>query len=445
MAYRLAAIGLAAVMASIGLVGDAWAYSQDEAERRLTNELRFRAAFGLATDGGFVRQLIRDSGSDTAYGVAMTPPERIEMDRRVAMQDAMTALEVYAEAQPGFAGHWIDQQAGGVITVAFTAGSGTSVSALTARLPRNAKLRVVEVERSLASLEALEDEIRRDVRKLSEDGISVRHHFVDIPGNRVVVGVPDPDGAAGKLEARYGDRVVPEYSNPVSTACTGKESCFGPPLRAGISVAPPGTSIGNRCSMGFMVKQGTNVQWLTAGHCAKTVGVTFAHAGNPNWVIGTIKATCWPNCLYSDAARGGNINSTFASNHVFRNNATWPVAAVQPRNADDVGDVTCLNARKNNSIRCGTITSIGSICYTGNPTVCFDEMRFANYSSAFGDSGGAVHSAFVNPGVTAYGGHSGCTNLAGDGTCIGRGVYSHIARITQELGVSVCRTGNSCT
>ena len=198
--------------------------------------------------------------------------------------------------------------------------------------------------------------------------------------------------------------------------------------------------------MGFMVKQSTNVQWLTAGHCAQTVGVTFAHAANPNWVIGTIKATCWPQCNFSDAARGGNINSTYASNHVFRNNATWPVAAVQALNADDVGDVTCLNARRNNSIRCGTITSIGRVCYQGNPcTLWFDEMRFANYSSAYGDSGGAVHSAFVNPGVTAYGGHSGCTNLGGDGTCLGRGIYSHIHYIQIELGVSVCRIGKSCT
>jgi hypothetical protein len=444
MARRLAAIGVAALMACIGLVGDAGATTEEQVDTRLTSELRFRTSFGLAADRDSVRKLIVDSRGDTPYGVALSSAELAEMDRRVAMQDAMRGLELYAEAQPGFAGHWIDQPGGGVITVAFASEPGTHLSALTALLPSRAKLRVVAVGQSLAALDAIEDEIGRDIDHLAEDGISVRHHFVDIPGNRVVVGVPDPDRVAATLSARYGDRVVAEYSDPVTTACNGKESCFGPPLRAGISVAPPGTAIGYRCSMGFMVKQSTNVQWLTAGHCGKSVGATFTHAGNANWVIGIIRATCWPNCLYSDAARGGNINATFASNHVFRNNSTWPVASVQALNADDVGDVTCLNARRNMSIRCGSITAIGSICYTGNPTVCFEEMRFANYSSAYGDSGGAVHSAFVNPGVMAYGGHSGCTSLGADGVCRGRGVYSHIARITQELGVSVCRTASPC-
>lgn len=121
MARRLAAIGFAAVMASIGLVGDVWAHTPDEVDARLNRELHFRTVFGLATDRDFVRQLIRDSRSDTAYGVALTSAELIEMNRRVAIQDAMTGLEVYAEAQPGFAGHWIDQPAGGVITVAFKA------------------------------------------------------------------------------------------------------------------------------------------------------------------------------------------------------------------------------------------------------------------------------------------------------------------------------------
>jgi hypothetical protein len=191
------------------------------------------------------------------------------------------------------------------------------------------------------------------------------------------------------------------------------------------------------------------VQWLTAGHCAPDPGgQVWYHAGNSAQPLGTIFKSCWPACTYSDAARGGNINNTYASYKVYQsgNSAGVSVTASQALNADDPGDYTCLNARMATGWRCGTINSIGTMCYQGNPcTLWFDEQRFATYADQSGDSGGAVHSAIISGGVRAYGVQSGCTNLQ-NGVCAGYSVYSHIARILQELGpgLTVCTWTATC-
>jgi len=57
------------------------------------------------------------------FPVPLTPGEFAEMTRRIAMEDQMTALEVASQDLPGFAGHWIDQRAGGVIRIAFAGGA----------------------------------------------------------------------------------------------------------------------------------------------------------------------------------------------------------------------------------------------------------------------------------------------------------------------------------
>ena len=100
-------------------------------------------------------------------------------------------------------------------------------------------------------------------------------------------------------------------------------------------------------------------------------------AGNQAWGIGRIYGTCWPTCTYSDAARAGNISTTYASHKVYQSgNANGVSVTVQQGfNADDIGDTVCLNARKAEAWRCGTIQSIGTMCYQGNPcTLWFEEQ-----------------------------------------------------------------------
>jgi hypothetical protein len=164
-------------------------------------------------------------------------------------------------------------------------------------------------------------------------------------------------------------------------------------------------------------------------------------------------ATCWPQCSYSDAARADICCTALISRIVYTSGAPsgWPVYAGQGYNVDNVGDQVCLNARKAETWRCGTIQNDNAyICYqyyqNGTCQIWFYEQRLASYASMYGDSGGATHSPLQVPSysVVAYGVHSGCYGTWQGDTCNGFGIYSHIYRVSQELGVTVCSAVNEC-
>lgn len=423
---------------------------------RLRAEMRFRQELGFRADEAFVREMI--AAMPVIEGpAALTPAEEAELNRRASMQEEMDALEKHAESLPAFAGHWIDQRAGGVITVAFNGGSQDRVADLQPLVPANAALKVIDVPHSLDELRALEEQIHEDLPVLKRQGIEVVHWGVDVSENRVKVGIVGLNDSVEKaLRERYGDRFVLLPANPSTTGCTGRETCIGPPLRGGISGAPAGTSYRNRCSIAFLIHYGSATQWLTAGHCAQTEaagrGCTnypvwcWYQGANASWAIGRIFKTCWPGCLRSDSARAGNISSTYASYRVYLTpSSTGSITGSQYKDGDDEGDITCINARRVTSsvgYFCGTIDHIGRMTY-GN--VYFEDQRFATYDHMYGDSGGAVHSYSTNKTFLAYGVHSGCTNLGSDDVCYGLSVYSHIYWVLYELGGgSVCSTWDPC-
>lgn len=386
------------------------------------------------------------------WGVRLSDAELVEMDRRIAMETAMPPLARAAEDLPGYAGHWIDQAAGGEIVVGVRHGREEARTRLASLVPAGARLRVDNVEHSLAELRAVEARIKADWDAETLPAENPGHLFVDISQNTVVLAILDPAKFTAALRARYGETIRVEHSNPVPTGCSSRENCYDPLnggrwVMAGISGAPAGTSLTHRCSLAFQVEIASagSSQWLTAGHCAKTLNVAWYHAANANWPLGTIRKTCWPTCNVSDAARGGWINTDVSYRIYYTSGLDvpgWPVFGTQAFDGDDEGQIVCLSGRKAAAIRCGEIESIGRMTYG---SVYFDEQRFASYASQYGDSGGGTHSALVANGVRAYGVASGCTNLnAATGVCEGLAVYSHIFRVAQELGVTVCTTANSC-
>lgn len=424
-------------------------------DQKLQDELRFRRDFGLTTDLATVRQLMADPTAYTTYPVALTPEESAEMERRLAMEVEMNPLEEAAAKMPAFAGHWIDQRAGGVIVVAFAGDSQERQRELQPLVPSGAELEVRNVTYTAAELEAIRQRIWDDIR---EDGLAagipVGHLSTDQPTNRVVVGVVDlTPVATAQLRAAYGEAVRTEPSNLALTVCQSRYNCYGPPLRAGVS-----GDYG--CSIAFLVRHpgSGNKGWLTAGHCA-SVGQVWYHAGEYHhgdqaWRIGDIMANCWPNCLWSDAARADICCTALVSRLVYRSNDEngRNVTNAQGYNGDNVGDQVCLNAQKTEGWRCGTITDDDEyICfpaYPGGPCAYwFLEQRIASYAAQSGDSGGAVHSPQLNPSQTviAYGVQSGCFGLNPQtGLCAGNATYSHIYRVGQELGVVVCSLWNPC-
>jgi hypothetical protein len=423
---------------------------------QLEDELRFRRDFGLSTDVGLVRSLMLDRAAyEGGYGVALTPIELADLQRRLTIQEQLTPLRELAQAQPTFAGLWIDQQAGGVIMVAFAGDAATHRAAIEALAPSGSTVHVLDVEFTLAELEATREVVDRDRLILKSQGIWIRELGIDPRLNRVEVAVDElTDVAVEQLHARFGDTIVVEQSgNPTPTGCSNRYNCIGPPVRAGIA-AP--TNSAYPCSLGFLVRQAyaPGTGWLTAGHCA-SVGAVWHHAGVS---IGTIRASCWPSCWRSDAAVGGWLNTTYASYRVYRTSiSNTRVNIVQVQNGDNLGDQVCLNGRRqphDQGFRCGMLSEIRSVDYGGT---WFVDMRYATFSSWSGDSGGAVHSPLTNSMVNAYGIQSGCENLdrsadgCQPGQNDGRGIYSHIYWVTRELGeiqglpyLTVCSVSTPC-
>jgi hypothetical protein len=427
---------LVVLLGSTGLAGDARAVNE-KADDRLANELKFRQDFGLDADAAAVRALMANPAAyDGNFPVALTGPERVEMERRIAMEAQMAPLEQHAQSLPGFAGHWIDQPAGGVIKVALVGGTDADRATLQSLVPPGARLEIVPARYTLPDLQALQRRIKDDVDEFHAQGHRIGLLYVHLQSNGVRVGVSgDQEVALKALQARYGDAISVEIADPVTTACTDRWHCKGPPLRAGIA-APTNAAI--PCTIAFLITKAGVRGWLTAGHCAPNPGAIWYHDGIG---IGTIRATCWPQCQYSDAARAGELNATYSGNRVYLSgNATGRyVTSSQALFADNYGNYVCLNARRAEAWRCGYIQSDNAfVCYQydqyGNCTIWFHEQRLASFANAYGDSGGAVHSAFTGRGVVAYGVESGCTYMPNGDTCSGYGIYSHIARVLSELG-----------
>ena len=386
---------------------------------------------------------------DGNFPVALTPAERAEMERRIALEKQMTPLEELAASLPGFAGHWIDQPGGGVIKVALVDGTDVDSVRLQALVPPGARLEIVPARFTLSDLEAIHRQIKEDVDELQARGNEIGLFYIHPQTNGVRVGVSsDQKAALAALQGRYGDAVSVEVADPVTTACTDRNHCAGPPLRAGIA-APTNAAI--PCSLGFLIRKSGVEGWLTAGHCAKTIGAVWYHNGIG---IGTIRATCYPACQYSDAARAGELNTTYSANRVYAPPAAYPngrlIHSSMALNADDPQDYVCLNARRAEGWRCGYIQSVNAtVCYerdvNGNCTVWFDEQRLANFANKNGDSGGGVHTGVTGGGVYALGIESGCTYMPDGDTCSGWGIYSHIARVISELGGwQVCSSVFTC-
>jgi hypothetical protein len=431
MRHRAPTLSIVLVLV-FGLTG-APALSASVDEEQLAYELGFREKCGLTTDADFVRTVMADRANYGPYDVALTAAEQDELAHRVDIERNIGPLKRFVETLPNFGGLWIDQHAGGVINVAFTTGGSEYADAIATLLPKTAVYRLVEVEYSQAYLEQLANEIWGDRDELESLGISIGHLYADISTGRVAVGVRDATADdEDLLQSRYGSAVTSEPSDPTPSACTGRNSCYGPPLRAGIAGD-------NGCSMAFQVHKGTSgVNILTAGHCVGALFEDWDHASNSNWPIGEVKQSGWPQSNYSDVARLNLVSSDLESDWVYRTStgAHSHVHDQVPGEEEVEGMTVCLSGRKGgDGFRCGTLTHIGTMNYGGG--IVFYEMRFGDYAIKNGDSGGAIHSAYRSIGVSAQGVQSGCTiGFDGQGNCLGEGVFSSLALAMGEVGFS---------
>lgn len=361
----------------------------------------------------------------------MADPDELsahELDDRLAVQEQLPAFQKLLEANVvGFGGLYRDTT--GTIVISATSNSLEEAYEIAKSAPEQARVTVVEVEWALRDLMRVRSLVHDDVADLASVGIVVHTIGIDLPMNRVEVGVQDSSGAtADEFQRRYGSIVsVEETTPPQASACVGRGNCASP-LKGGLNV----TIGGEGCSSGFVSRAGSKYFLLSAGHC----GVM-----NSAWYHNSVNYATTTKRAYYDGSSadvsGGEIAAGQKSNQVFKGSTTAFFSVTSNAGGGSVGDLICLSARHLGSYDCGYIAdNFIEVCYESR---CFwDQTSATSIDGASGQSGGSI---FVLGGGSNISAAGLMTAISGGGTTI---YYSKIDNVEWEIGVATCRNA-SCT
>lgn len=164
---------------------------------------RWRADRGLRSDASWVEQVTSTpmtTPEAASFAHPLTDDEVASLFARNERAVPSEAVDEYATRFPDtFAGTWIDNVAGGVFTVAFTEAVDERRRELEAALPPGTLIEVVEGKRSLADLEAIQEQI--DASRLVGEVVDGTGIFVDVQVVSVLLRVVDAASVAALEEA----------------------------------------------------------------------------------------------------------------------------------------------------------------------------------------------------------------------------------------------------
>jgi hypothetical protein len=183
--------------------------------RRLTSLAALLALSVAGATFGIRAASTSGTQDDTAPSpAAHATPDGVEIERlylaeQEHVQSVMRDVRPELEKDPGFAGTWLDVEAGWIVNIATTGDPAAVEEVLAAFEDRDIAFRVRKVDYTLAELRMLQEEVRQDHDMWRDQGVTITSIGVDIEANRLAIGVPDlsPE-AANSLQSAYGDRVT---------------------------------------------------------------------------------------------------------------------------------------------------------------------------------------------------------------------------------------------
>jgi F5/8 type C domain len=182
-------------------------------DERFTRATAFRQSFGFASDATTVNATLDDpalAASATRWGAPLTTAEEAELSTRLDVADELDVVDRYGSGAGAadFAGVYLDQDAGSLVYVGWTANATTHMEALRQRFPYATRLRSFAATRTSAQLAALKAQVAADGLWFAQQGIDVRSHWTDVEGNRIQVGAASPTSAQQTLvTSRFGPGV----------------------------------------------------------------------------------------------------------------------------------------------------------------------------------------------------------------------------------------------
>lgn len=294
--------------------------------------VRFRASVGFASGLEVVRAIAADPMNNPSFlgGTPLTVAETSELLRRMEVQWATVPAMEYANAEPEFAGGFIDQLGGGIPVFMFTDRLDTHEDNIARILETPIEFRVQKAERTLKELLAQQAAIDDHTPSLESEGTKIVETAILVDRNEVLVGI---DGLTSERAASVADVFGPglafEESKPAQADCANGNNCR--PIKGGIAVD---SSTGWPCTSGFVVKQsgGGPLRLLTAGHCLDVAGdvgidwkhnsIKFGDALNDTWQANYVR-TADVGLIDIDS---GELAQMTNDNAMHRGNGeVWPV------------------------------------------------------------------------------------------------------------------------
>jgi hypothetical protein len=279
------------------VIGVGAAAGADEAEiARVTAD---RARYGFDTDRATVVQLLETGGApeSDAYGFPMTRAEATDLYQRSGFVQRLSDDTLpYVERLDGYAGHWIDQRAGGQLVVMLTKPDADVKAEVRSRMPKVS--RGVRFENAEHDMDELQRAFRDIETNWPRDGVDPVAFALDERNNRFTAKVPIAQLAKANANPTRirGIDIKFESSAPIRDAvvwseCVGRWSCYAP-LRLGARAFYSTVGASWRCGIGFNVKHSTNSDlseaFLTAGHCGYNREGWWRHSQNYQDAYGAI-------------------------------------------------------------------------------------------------------------------------------------------------------------
>lgn len=375
----------------------------------LEESQRLRVELGFAAETAELRQLVTELDLDHAsvggqlpineWGFIGTKAENAEVQRRESLLLAVEPHLTEFANRSNYAGHFLDNSNGGRLVVQF---SGSLADATDRRAVAAEALDAGSSSSDVMFrvVDRSSDELTSAMKSLWAKKTATSSELVaiaeDVKSNSLIVTV-EPGTDQAHIDALAKSSTVPitvVEGEGQEEACTSRNACNSP-QRGGVGIQV-GTGL---CSAGWVVNLGSARGVITAGHCwYGTNSGTVSSSGT----YGSLTST---NALYGGSHADMRYISVSDSRPWLYQSSSVPARTVTGSSLGSVGSTSCLFGRNSASARCGTISSTNASHYSGTCGCTIYVQSVASYSSAGGDSGGAVASS--STGNIARGVHSG--------------------------------------
>ncbi|HKA69903.1 MAG TPA: hypothetical protein VKG85_12385 [Actinomycetes bacterium] len=393
-------------------------HSQDVvsgSESAVIESARVRRLLGFRDDLGYVQALAQTQDglrSFADYGVFLSTSEVDEVLARDRIPVVRAPALAWGSRQPGFAGTYIDHNAGGQIVLRFAGRS--DLSELDGEIRRligevdfayRDRVRVDEVAYSLDQLRGVRDAIlalRGASSTISGVGIEPSRNAVVVTATDTVLARQQVDANLPELGA--GPPILYLEGENADETCGSRASCGGSSTRRGGVRVERGSS--GSCTSGFSLRDGLDYDVITAGHCWYTYNSGTITSGGQSY--GSISSAnvldpgTWCDCRLIET----NDEMT---GPIYYHSDTVKAKTVTSREATpSEGDVVRLAGQYTQSS--GTV-SVVDYSYTSGTCGCtVHGAVLADYLHQNGDSGGSVTNS---TGGRAFGIHTGSASGLG--------------------------------